>query len=71
MLENNLLSLFPLFHSRLVSSGGFQRHFVDFVCTGCYMPKKRSISPYMYLTYAEIYIVDLIKFSLYDNSLIQ
>ena len=35
------------------------------------MPKKRSISTYMYLTYAEIYIVDLIKFSLYDNSLIQ
>lgn len=47
MLENNLLSLFPLFHSRLVSSGGFQRHFVDFVRTGCYMPKKHSISPSM------------------------
>ena len=45
MLENNLLSPFPLFHSRLVSPGGFQRHFVDFFYTGCYMPKKHSISP--------------------------
>ena len=45
MLENNLLGLFPLFHSRLVSPGGFQRHFVDFFYTGCYMPKKHSISP--------------------------